>query len=247
MLVVQLTESWKLERSRTALRDFVAHKLKRGEGSDNAYKEAGLIAFVAPDAQSWRFSYIRMEYETKRDPKTGKIKAEERLTPARRYSYRVGTEEECHTAQTRFLPLLQNTTAKPTLAQIEEAFSVESVTREFFNEYARLFKATDEALVAVRADLAAKGARHVDQFGPRSSWARLCSSISFRRRAGWVWSEVRRGARGRAISCASWRIRRWLRGNACLMKSWSRCFMTRWRRIAGRRRGVRRSSAGFRF
>jgi hypothetical protein len=169
VLVVHLTESWKLERSRTALRDFVAHKLKRGEGSDNAYKEAGLIAFVAPDAQSWRFSYVRMEYETQRDPNTGKIKAEERLTPARRYSYRVGTEEECHTAQTRFLPLLQNTTAKPTLAQIEEAFSVESVTKEFFNEYARLFKATDEALTAalasrpaIGADFQAKGVSTVD-------------------------------------------------------------------------------------
>ena len=158
VLVVKLTESWKLERSRTALRDFVAHKLKR----DNAYKEAGLIAFVAPDAQSWRFSYIRMEYETRRDPQTGKIKAEERLTPARRYSYLVGAEEECHTAQTRFLPLLQNTAAKPTLAQLEEAFSVESVTREFFNEYARLFKTTDDALTAVRADLAAKGVSTVD-------------------------------------------------------------------------------------
>jgi len=169
VLVVHLTESWKLERSRTALRDFVAHKLKRGEGSDNAYKEAGLIAFVAPDAQSWRFSYVRMDYETKRDPQTGKIKMEERLTPARRYSYRVGAEEECHTAQTRFLPLLQNTTAKPTLAQIEEAFSVESVTKEFFNEYARLFKATDEALTAalascpaVGADFQAKGVSTVD-------------------------------------------------------------------------------------
>ncbi|MBZ4193531.1 MAG: class I SAM-dependent DNA methyltransferase, partial [Candidatus Contendobacter sp.] len=158
VLVVKLTESWKLERSRTALRDFVAHKLKR----DNAYKEAGLIAFVAPDSESWRFSYIRMDYETKRDPDTGKIKTEERLTPARRYSYLVGADEECHTAQTRFLPLLQNTTAKPTLAQLEEAFSVESVTKEFFNEYARLFKATDEALTAVRADLAVRGVSTVD-------------------------------------------------------------------------------------
>ena len=169
VLVVHLTESWKLERSRTALRDFVAHKLKRGEGSDSAYKEAGLIAFVAPDLQSWRFSYVRMDYATKRDPDTGKIKTEERLTPARRYSYLVGAEEECHTAQTRFLALLQNTAAKPTLAQIEEAFSVESVTQEFFNEYARLFKAMDEALTAVvarhpaiRADFAAKGISTVD-------------------------------------------------------------------------------------
>ncbi len=145
VLIVHLTESFKLERTRTALRDFVAHKLKR----DESYKEAGLVAFVAPDSQSWRFSYVRMEYETKRDPETGKIKTEERLTPARRFSYLVGVDEECHTAQSRFLALLQNTADKPTLAQIENAFSVESVTKEFFGEYARLFVATEAALAAL--------------------------------------------------------------------------------------------------
>lgn len=165
VLVVHVTESFKLERTRTALRDFVAHKLKRGE----SYKEAGLVAFVAPDSQSWRFSYVRMEYETKRDQKTGKINPEERLTPARRYSYLVGEDEECHTAQTRFLSLLQNTTDRPTLAHIEEAFSVESVTKEFFREYARLFEDTNGALTAVvrrdkavRDDFAAKGVSTVD-------------------------------------------------------------------------------------
>ena len=145
VLIVHLTESYKLERTRTALRNFVAHKLKR----DESYKEAGLVAFVAPDSQSWRFSFVRMEYETKRDPKTGKIKPEERLTPARRYSYLVGADEECHTAQSRFLALLQNTTAKPTLSQVEEAFSVESVTKEFFTQYAALFSSTQEALDAI--------------------------------------------------------------------------------------------------
>jgi len=165
VLIVHLTESYKLERTRTALRDFVAHKLKR----DESYKEAGLVAFVAPDAQSWRFSFVRMEYETKRDPKSGKIKPEERLTPARRYSYIVGVDEECHTAQSRFLALLQDTTAKPTLSQMEEAFSVESVTKEFFAQYAALFAATQEALDAIvkkdavlRADFAAKGVSTVD-------------------------------------------------------------------------------------
>ena len=165
VLVVQLTESFKLERTRTALRDFVAHKLKR----DESYKEAGLVAFVAPDAKSWRFSYVRMEYETKRDPRTGKIKPEERLTPARRYSYLVGADEECHTAQTRFLALLQNTSDDPTLAQIEEAFSVESVTEEFFREYVRLFEDTEAALAAVvkrdktiRDDFKEKGVTTID-------------------------------------------------------------------------------------
>jgi hypothetical protein len=165
VLIVQLTESYKLERTRTALRDFVAHKLKR----DESYKEAGLVAFVAPDSQSWRFSYVRMEYGTKRDPKTGKIKPEERLTPARRYSYLVGADEECHTAQSRFLDLLRNTSDRPTLGQIEEAFSVESVTKEFFREYARLFENTEAALAAVvkreravRDDFQAKGVSTVD-------------------------------------------------------------------------------------
>jgi hypothetical protein len=165
VLIVHLTESFKLERTRTALRDFVAHKLKRGD----SYKEAGLVAFVAPGSQSWRFSYVRMEYETRRDPKTGKIKPELRLTPARRYSYLVGADEECHTAQTRFLALLQNTSDKPSLAQIEDAFSVESVTKEFFGEYARLFVITEAALTdlvtqdkTLRADFEAKHVNTAD-------------------------------------------------------------------------------------
>jgi len=165
VLIVQLTERYKLERTRTALRDFVAHKLKRVE----SYKEAGLVAFVAPDSQSWRFSYVRMEYEHKRDPKTGKIKPEERLTPARRYSYLVGAHEQCHTAQSRFLSLLQNTSDNPTLPQIEEAFSVEPVSDEFFSEYARLFVETEASLAAlvkrqraVRDDFEAKGVKTVD-------------------------------------------------------------------------------------
>jgi len=169
VLIVQLTESYKLERTRTALRDFVAHKLKRGDGEDNAYKEAALVAFVSPDSKSWRFSFVRMEYETKRDPKTGKIKPEERLTPARRYSYLVGAEEQCHTAQTRFLALLQDTKSSPALAKIEEAFSVESVTKEFFDQYAALFQRTHAALEAiiakdkaVKADFTAKNVCTVD-------------------------------------------------------------------------------------
>ena len=63
-------------------------------------------------------------------------------------SYLVGADEECHTAQSRFLALLQNTSDHPTLAQIEEAFSVESVTEEFFREYVRLTINTNKTLRA---------------------------------------------------------------------------------------------------
>src|SRR2546427_3362112 len=49
-----------------------------------------------------------------------KVGVETRLTPARRFSYIVGEGESCHTAQTRFLDLLQDTENNPTLARIEE-------------------------------------------------------------------------------------------------------------------------------
>ena len=141
VLVVNTTEPWKLERTRSALRNFVAHKLKRGDNE----KDAALVAFVSPTEKQWRFSYVKMEYATV-EKDSGKIGVETKLTPARRFSYIVGEGESCHTAQTRFLGLLQDTEKDPTLAQVEEAFSVDAVTKEFFKKYADLFGDIQKAL-----------------------------------------------------------------------------------------------------
>ena len=134
VLVVHLTKQSKLERARTAIRNFVADHLKiRDE------KDAALVAFVSPTEQQWRFSYVKMEYAAV-ETEDGRVGVETRLTPARRFSYIVGEGESCHTAQTRFLALLQDTENYPTLAQLEEAFSVEAVTKEFFIQYAELVR-----------------------------------------------------------------------------------------------------------
>src|SRR6266567_606815 len=140
VLVVHLTKESKLERARTAIRNFVADHLKiRDE------KDAALVAFVSPTEQQWRFSYVKMEYAAVEND-AGRVGVETHLTPARRYSYIVGEGESCHTAQTRFLDLLQDTDKNPTLAQLEEAFSVEAVTKEFFEKYADLFGEIQKAL-----------------------------------------------------------------------------------------------------
>ena len=145
VLIVHLTNESKLERARTAIRNFVADQLKtRNE------KDAALVAFVSPNDQQWRFSYVKMEYAAV-ETESGKVGVVTRLTPARRYSYIVGEGESCHTAQTRFLALLQDTENYPTLAQLEEAFSVDAVTKEFFNQYAALFDAIDAALQKIAA------------------------------------------------------------------------------------------------
>jgi hypothetical protein len=91
-----------------------------------------------------------MEYAAV-EKESRKIGVETRLTPARRFSYIVGEGESCHTAQTRFLDLLQDTENNPTLDQIEDAFSVEAVTKEFFNKYAELFGEIHETLENIAA------------------------------------------------------------------------------------------------
>ena len=163
VLIVHLTTDSKLERARTSIRNFVADHLKQRDE-----KDAALVAFVSPSESSWRFSYIRMEYATVQAD-SGKVGVEARLTPARRFSYIVGEGESCHTAQSRFLNLLGNDSTDPALAQIEEAFSVEAVTKEFFEKYAELFGDIHAALEnlaaknkAIRDEFAGKGIQTVD-------------------------------------------------------------------------------------
>jgi hypothetical protein len=163
LLVVYLTRDTKLHTARTALRNFVAHHLKQRDE-----KDAALAAFVSPSEHTWRFSFVKMEYATQQDEE-GKVAVSETLTPARRYSYLVGEGESCHTAQGRFLDLLENSAADPSLPQIEDAFSVEIVTKEFFEHYSKLFEWINtelEELVArngnLRRELANKAVSTVD-------------------------------------------------------------------------------------
>lgn len=90
VLVVRLTDDSKMERARTALRNFVADHLKTRDE-----KDAALVAFVSPTERQWRFSYVKMEY-TAVQKETGKIGVETRLTPARRMSYIVGEIGRAH-------------------------------------------------------------------------------------------------------------------------------------------------------
>lgn len=163
VLIVYLTADSKLERARTAIRNFVADHLKTRDE-----KDAALVAFVSPSEAAWRFSYVKMEYAAAKDD-SGKIAVETRLTPAKRSSYIVGEGESCHTAQTRFLDLLSDTDKDPSLARIEDAFSVEAVTKEFFTRYRLLFEELNAALAkllakdkALNTEFSKKGVNAVD-------------------------------------------------------------------------------------
>ncbi|MDA8091940.1 MAG: Eco57I restriction-modification methylase domain-containing protein [Actinomycetota bacterium] len=139
VLAVYLKKEAALERARTMQRNFVARYLKqRGE------KDAAIVAFCTDGLPDWRFSFVHMDYRTVQE-ESGKVKVKEDLTPARRYSFLVGVNEPNHTAQQQLAPLLESE-KNPVLSEIERAFNIESVTKEFFSRYKNLFLSVKEEL-----------------------------------------------------------------------------------------------------
>jgi hypothetical protein len=137
ILIVKLRKDVSLYRARSTQRNFVAYYLQ-GKLGTTTEKDAALVAFVSPDQQDWRFSLVKMEYKFEKTL-TGEIKVKEEFTPAKRWSFLVGPNEKSHTAQSRFLPILENDDFKPKLSDLEKAFDVEVVTEEFFEKYRDLF------------------------------------------------------------------------------------------------------------
>lgn len=135
VLIVQVKNVSKLERARTALRNFVIKHL------NNFEKDYALVAFYSKedDGFDWRFSFIKMEHQSYLDEEKQKVKMRKEFTPAKRYSFLVGKYEKSHTAKTQLLPLLQNIANNPTISELEKAFSIERVTDEFFEQYKSLY------------------------------------------------------------------------------------------------------------
>lgn len=138
LVVVTLQNDHSLDRARTFQRNYIARYLKGRE------KDAALVAFVAPESGSWRFSLVRRELGIKLNAK-GKTKAFDEISPARRFSFLVGKGEKTHTAKRQLMPLLE-TDSKPSLANLEKAFNIETVTDEFFEEYRELFGTVKEQI-----------------------------------------------------------------------------------------------------
>ena len=131
VVVVKLKRRGSLDRARTRQRNLMAHYLNKRS------KDAVLVAYITDDPEDWRFSYVKLAYQTEISGK-GKVKVKREFTPARRYSFLVGEHEPNHTAQKQLGDLLMRG-GKLTLEQIEEAFNIESVTKEFFEDYKGLF------------------------------------------------------------------------------------------------------------
>ena len=135
VLSVNLNRGETVERARSMQRNFVKTLIER-----NGCAGAIVAFYTAEEPEKWRLSFIRMDYEF------SKGKVDQKLTPAKRYSYLVGEKEPCTTALQRLFPIFDEDNERPSLDEIEEAFSVEKVTKEFFDKYVEKYQNLKEYL-----------------------------------------------------------------------------------------------------
>ena len=133
---VELSKESTRDRARTMQRNLIASVMKNR-------RNAALVAFYEPNSDDWRFSFVKVGYELNEKG------IEEKLSSPKRHSFLVGPNEPNHTCQKQFLNLLISDNPV-SLEEIENAFSIENVTDEFFNEYKRLYLDLVDSLTEVK-------------------------------------------------------------------------------------------------
>lgn len=139
VMAVQLKKTDSIEKARTMQRNFIGTWLMKGDIS--IAKDGALVAFYGENPEDWRFSFVKMDYKFDENGKAIK-----ELTPAKRLSYLVGKHEPNHTCRKQFLSLLQEENNPPSFQEIENAFGVENVTKEFFDLYRQRFFELKESM-----------------------------------------------------------------------------------------------------
>ena len=135
---VELAKESSRDNARTMQRNLIANVIKDRH-------RAALVAFYELNSEDWRFSYVNVGLEFV----DGKLK--DKFSPAKRHSFLVGLNEPNHTCQEQFLNLVMSD-ENISLEQIEEAFSIERVTEDFFKEYKNLFLDLVDSLNEVKED-----------------------------------------------------------------------------------------------
>ena len=134
--VIELAKESSRDRARTMQRNLVSTFMK------DRY-DYSLVAFYEPNSEDWRFSYVKIEYEFNEKG------LKEKLSSPRRHSFLVGPNEPNYTCRKQLLPLMI-TENEFEVSEIDDVFSIENVTDEFFNKYKELFLQLTESLEEVK-------------------------------------------------------------------------------------------------
>jgi hypothetical protein len=130
VIEVELKDNISFDKSRYIQQNIARYYLKKNDCN------AVLISFHNKNSDDWRFSLVTREVEAKIDS-SGSIKINIKTSPIKRLSYLVGRNEPNFTAKSQILNLLVNDSNN--LEDIKNAFNLEQVTEDFFEDYKNLF------------------------------------------------------------------------------------------------------------
>jgi very-short-patch-repair endonuclease len=117
---VLLQPKVRIEQSKVAIQQYVRKLLTAGQGA--------LINFVSPSTRNvWRLTLVA------KDSDVTESGVKEKITNAKRYTFLLGPSETCRTAAERFEML--STEKEITFQLLKDAFSVEKLSKAFFDEY----------------------------------------------------------------------------------------------------------------
>lgn len=124
VIIIRLQDNKHPANARTLQRNYIAHLLLEAYSLD-----AAITAIYSNTDDTWRLSFVKQELKIE----VGKLKTV--VSSAKRYSYLFGKDEPNHTAKEQLLELLENNNKQYSIEEIEEKFSVEKVTKDFFEKY----------------------------------------------------------------------------------------------------------------
>jgi len=137
ILIVELQNQKVVEKTKSVQKKFAEWFMEKNNC------DALLIAFHCNGYKNWRYSLTRLNY-SRQILKSGKIKVNKNLSDSRRYSYLVGQNEPNRTAREQITPLLLDECVNPSLEELTKAFSVETLTQNFYNDYVETFSLFEE-------------------------------------------------------------------------------------------------------
>ena len=131
---VTLAEGIILERNRVGLRNVLRKYWKN--------IDAALIVYHRPESRKWRLTYVSELRGFGADGESVEIKTE-----PKRYTYVLGEGETVRTAVSRF-EKIQEKGRGVSLDDVKDAFSVEKLSKVFFDEYKKHYEAFCKYMVA---------------------------------------------------------------------------------------------------
>lgn len=181
---VQINDSVKLQYNKVGLRNLL-------KPIYNEAVDAALVVFN--QGKRWRFSYVSEIRVTNKE--TGK--REKKITDPKRYTYLFGEGQKCRTPAERFAKIQQQYNlfgGGVKLEEIEKAFSVDSLTKDFYKELSDwYFRALKEVHYPDDAERSVNSKQKKDELEKEEQTRNATNTIRLITRLIFVWFLKQKG------------------------------------------------------